>query len=275
MLSNSERDFIYSRAYIPEHLTDYVEAVSMAEAHLDDDYVYYTRGNHLIFIGYPLHKEKGDISRSYESACKRHSPATVSVISPRNLLMDEEYERNEEDVYYRLKLPIESIPQEISYMIRRATREVIIREGTFCPEHGKLVRDFIRTHNITAEYEAIFTRLEPYCAKSVHARLLEARNGDNTLSAFTIFDLGSSDHAFYLFNFRSPRHSVPGVSDLLFYEMVRISSEEGKGYLNLGLGINSGNRRFKEKWGAAVFFPHKSVTIFRKPPALDSLFGKL
>jgi hypothetical protein len=57
--------------------------------------------------------------------------------------------------------------------------------------------------------------------------------------------------------------------------MVRISSEEGKNYLNLGLGINSGNRRFKEEWGATVFFSYKSATIFRKPPALDALFSKL
>ncbi|MFZ3090961.1 MAG: hypothetical protein WA240_10125 [Nitrospirota bacterium] len=31
--------------------------------------------------------------------------------------------------------------------------------------------------------------------------------------------------------------------------MINLAKEHGKGYINLGLGVNNGIRRFKEKWG--------------------------
>ena len=58
--------------------------------------------------------------------------------------------------------------------------------------------------------------------------------------AFNIFDSGSADHCFYLFNFRSLKINVPGACDLLFYEMSRLAEAADKKTMNLGLGINSG-----------------------------------
>lgn len=274
MLSNQERNLIYDRAYIPEHLPDYVEAISSAEAHLHEDCLCYTRPNHLIFIGYPLSNLGRNIAHTYESAYERFKPETVSIIAPELWFEDREYQ-HEDDDYYRLELPLKSISVEVSYMIRRAERELTIEEGRFGREHKQLISNFIKKHNITTEYEGIFTRLHKYLKISGHARLLEARKSNNALSAFTIVDLGSSDHAFYLFNFRSSEESVPGVSDILFHEMVQLSHREGKGVINLGLGINQGNRRFKEKWGGTIFVSYRSAIINRQPLVLDSLFNKL
>ena len=41
-----------------------------------------------------------------------------------------------------------------------------------------------------------------------------------------------------------------GASDLLLIELIKFSEKHGKRYIHLGLGVNDGIRRFKEKWGA-------------------------
>jgi len=105
-------------------------------------------------------------------------------------------------------------------------------------------------------------------------RLLEARKED-VLVAFTIVDMGSANYAFYLFNFRSVEENIPGVSDLLFHEMVSLAQAELKGALNLGLGIHPGVRRFKEKWGGVPFLTHASAFVHRQPLEMGRLVDKL
>ena len=95
------------------------------------------------------------------------------------------------------------------------------------------------------------------------------------MAAFTIADMGSADYAFYMFNFRSTIDKIPGASDLLFYEMVNISQAEGKTAINLGLGIHSGIRRFKEKWGGRPFLSYSSALVRRKPMDIGKLANKL
>jgi hypothetical protein len=57
---------------------------------------------------------------------------------------------------------------------------------------------------------------------------------------------------------------VPGASDFLFDEMVRLAQSKGKRAINLGLGIHAGIRRFKEKWGGKAFLTHRSILIQRQ-----------
>ena len=61
----------------------------------------------------------------------------------------------------------------------------------------------------------------------------------------------------------------------LFLEMVRLAEREGKKAINLGLGINSGIRRFKQKWGGFPFLPYASALIRREPLDMGSLADKL
>jgi hypothetical protein len=69
---------------------------------------------------------------------------------------------------------------------------------------------------------------------------------------------------------------VPGASDLLFNEMVRLAQSEGKQAINLGLGVHRGIRRFKEKWGGEPFLNHRSVLIQRShTPDIGDLSKKL
>ena len=159
-------------------------------------------------------------------------------------------------------------------MLRRARRELQIARGSFGKEHKKLIKAFIAEHNFNSRQKYLFKHIGPYLKASGSAVLLEARKGKK-LVAFNIVDLGAADFAFYLFNFRSSKLNVPGASDLLVHEMVNLALIKGKKAVNLGLGINSGIRRFKEKWGGAPFLKYSSVFVDKREVDLGRLAKKL
>ncbi|MEJ2728682.1 MAG: hypothetical protein P8185_09245 [Deltaproteobacteria bacterium] len=266
MLNSEDSSRIYQHAYLPEHLPGYVERISGAQPHLHGNYLCFIRRTHLIFIGYPLEVPSDDTPAAYTSACKRFDPSTVALIAPEIWLDSAAVEIQPGDSYYRLDLPLKSIHPEVAYMVRRAKKELEVKYGRFGTEHKKLIRKFIRNHDLTAAQIQIFKHVGNYANHSKTARLIEARRAER-LAAFTIADMGSAKHAFYLFNFRSSKIVVPGASDLLFDAMVRLAQSEGKDAINLGLGIHAGIRRFKEKWGGVAFLPYRSAFVYRKQPA--------
>ncbi len=274
MLNSEQLSWIYQHAYLPEHLPGYVEAISGAKPHLYGNFLCFSRKRHLIFIGYPLGSKPGDLIETYDFACKHFQPSTVAIIAPRIWLPSKTFEKQPGDSYYRLDLPLGRLNPEVAYMVRRAKREVSITYGEFGKEHRRLINDFLARHELTPEQIYIFKHINRYLKDSETARLIETRK-ENRLVAFNIVDMGSVDYAFYLFNFRSVIENIPGVSDLLFYEMVSLAQSKGKGAINLGLGIHPGIRRFKEKWGGVYFLPYASALIRRQPPELKSLFDKL
>jgi hypothetical protein len=197
----------------------------------------------------------------------------VAIVAPQIWLPANAYEPGPTDRYYRLDLPIGSSKPGVTYMVRRAARQVRVTDGKFDREHRKLVERFLAAHEFSAEQTHIYKRLKQYYQKSKSACLLEARFS-NALIAFTIVDVGAADYAFYMFSIRSPA-SVPGTSDLLFRKMVDLAQAEGKKAINLGLGIHSGIRGFKEKWGGVPFLSHCSALVHKGPPDLGNLAAKL
>ncbi|MBM4327826.1 MAG: hypothetical protein FJ118_11760 [Deltaproteobacteria bacterium] len=274
MLSREEQEIVYQKAYVAEHLVHYVQAMSGADPCLHDGYLCFLKADHLIFVGYALEERAVEPEHAYESACRLFQPATVAVISPKIWFPESDAEHAVHDTCYRLTLPIGEIKPDLAYMIRRAEREVRIGRGSFGPEHKKLTEAFIAERQITAGHEEILRRLPEYVVSAPTARLLEARK-DGELVAFSVLDLGSASYLFYLFNFRSTVTYVPGASDLLFHQMVNMAEDEGKGAVNLGLGISGGVRRFKEKWGASPFLPYTALQVRRKPIGLLDMLRRL
>ena len=84
MLSSDDRSRIYRKAYLPEHLWVYVEAISGGKAHLHESYLCYVCADHLIFIGYPLESPTVDIAVALQSAWERYHPSSAAVIAPPN-----------------------------------------------------------------------------------------------------------------------------------------------------------------------------------------------
>lgn len=275
MLSNEDLNRIYQQAYLPEQLPVYVESISGAHPHLYGNYLCFTRKTHLIFVGYPLGESSEDLHQAYAAACERFDPATAALIAPDIRLPPAGLEIQPSDSYYRLRLPLKSLNPNVSYMLRRAERELEVKYGRFGKEHKRLVKDFINRHDLTGEQISIFKRVRHYMKLSKTAELLEARRSGR-LAAFTIADMGSAEYAFYLFNFRSSKIAVPGASDLLFNAMIQRAQSKGKQAINLGLGINAGIRKFKEKWGGVPFLPYHSAFVhFKRSPGLGKLADKL
>jgi hypothetical protein len=273
MLNREDSSRVYQHAYLPEHLPGYVERISGARPHLHGNYLCFSRKTHLIFIGYPLGVPTDDTPGAYTSACERFDPSTVALIAPDIWLDSAAVEVQPDDSYYRLGLPLKSIHPEVAYMVRRAKKELEVKCGRFGTEHKKLIKKFINNHDLSAAQIQVFKHIGNYVRHSKTARLIEARRAGR-LAAFTIADMGSARHAFYLFNFRSSKIVVPGASDLLFNEMVRLAQSEAKEAINLGLGIHAGIRQFKEKWGGVAFLPYRSALVYRRQSAGPEL-GKL
>jgi hypothetical protein len=275
MLKRTESDHIYQHAYVPEHLIEYVTAVSGGTPYYLQGYLCYLHQNHLIFIGYPLVDNPEKLSQVYSAACERFNPQTITLVTADLTGLPQGNETQPADRYYRLKLPLTSLDPAVAYMVRRAEKELKIEVGQFGREHKKIIKDFIRRQDLSAAQIHIFKNVSTYMKRSTSAYLLEARKSDR-LVAFCVVDLGSARYAFYQFSFRSAGQMVPGASDLLFNEMVRLAQSEGKQALNLGLGVHAGIRRFKEKWGGKAFLEHRSVFIQLKPDTdLSKLSKKL
>jgi len=273
MLTLQERKSLHDRAYVPEHLLDYVEAISGAEPFLHDDHLCFLKTRHLIFIGYPLHNESDETPRAYETACGRFRPFTAAIIAPSIWVEAAQPSGVIEDSYYELQLPLAPLKADLDYMIRRAGRELRVVIGAFGEEHEKLIKSFLAERDFSPEHREVFKQIPEYLAHSSTARVLEARKGEQ-LVAFNIVDFGSADYGFYLFNFRSLKLNVPGACDLLFYEMARLADAKRKRSLNLGLGISPGVRRFKEKWGAVPFLPYASAFVRRRRIGLFNFINR-
>jgi len=274
MLTQEDRLRIYDYACVPEHLPDYVEAVSRREGHLAGGYLCFTGGGHLVLVGYALGPTDQGPEEAFDRACGRFQPAAASLVAPEIRLSGGGVEQGAADRYYRLPLPLDRVPPGAAYMVRRARTELRVEEGVFGKAHRKIVKAFLSGRDLSPEQRRIFKRIPDYLSRSGTARLLEARRGKE-LAAFDILDLGSARYAFYLFNFRAPGVNVPGASDLLLREMAELARKEGKSVLNLGLGVNAGIRRFKEKWGGEPFLPHASATVRRKGTGMGALVRKL
>jgi hypothetical protein len=265
MLSSNEYNRIYQQAYVPEHLPDYVSAISGSEPYLFQDYLCYLYRTHLIFIGYPLADNPAEISQVYPAACERFNPQTIVLVADEQLPELEGDPTQPADQYYRLNLPLKSRSPEVAYMVRRAERELKVKIGQFGRAHKKIIKNFIGRQDLSDEQIHIFKHVKNYLKRSKTAHLLEARKADR-LVAFSIVDMGSARYAFYQFNFRSAEITVPGASDLLFNEMLQLAQSEGKQAINLGLSVHPGVRRFKQKWGGVPFLNHHSVFIQRSRP---------
>ena len=261
MINPSERAYIAEHAYLPEHLPDYVSAISKTEPFLIDDFVIHVHANHLVFVGYPLREDRVDTQfvAALDEARARFNPSATSIIGPAFPPTLKDYTPSPPDEYYRLDLTQLVIPKKTRYMLRRARREVSINIGSYGIEHKKLIKTFLQGSHFDRATRYIFQRVSEY-AKCDTVYLYEARNAHGDLIAFDIADLWSMDYAFYMFNFRSPKYNVPGVSDLLLAYIIERAQADGKRYLNLGLGIDAGIAFFKKKWGATPFLKYTAWT---------------
>jgi len=118
-----------------------------------------------------------------------------------------------------------------------------------------------------------------YVDRSPSAWVLNARDKNGKLCAFFVVELGAKNFSTYVLGSHSKRYYVSHASDLLFFEMIKLTQEQGKNIIHLGLGVNAGIRRFKEKWGGIPYLNYEFCERYygytRTVSLIKSLEGKL
>jgi hypothetical protein len=277
MLSPEERKHIFQCAYVPEHLPDYVTAVTGKEPFLFRNHVAYRQGEVLAFIGYPLEgvfTEEG-LRECLPRAVEQFRPGILSLIAPRLPDWKKPAGKGPDDAYYRIDLRSLRPRSKVMNMIRRASTEVSCEKGDHLgDEHVRLIRDFIATRKLDEGTRFILERVPDYVNSVPTAMVFSARERSGRLVAFTVAEYGAKDYGFYMFNFRSGECAVPGVSDLLLHDAMQTALARGKAFMNLGLGIHEGVAFFKKKWGADRFLDYETCTYrLTRPQFLERFFG--
>jgi hypothetical protein len=277
MITPSEREYIAEHAYVPEHLPHYVTAISRTEPFVIGNFVLHVAGSHLVFVGYPLCGDFNEVQmlEALDQAKARFEQTSFSVVAPALSPALKDCTPSQPDAYYRLDLSNLVIPKKTNNMLKRARREVTVSVGKMRWAHTWLLRNFKRRHPLDDAMRFIFEHVSTY-AQCETAVVFEARNTHGKLIAFDIADFGARQYAFYMFNFRSHKHHVPGASDLLLKHIIERAQAEGKRYLNLGLGIDAGITFFKKKWGATQFLQCVSCAQECQPQqSMGGLFDQL
>lgn len=249
-----------SEAYLPEHLTDYVLAVTGGGAGLIDGHLWYDRGDTLVLVGYPLDRNF-DVARLagvVRRALLYHRPMYLSLIAPELPPLPFEALERGSDRYFRLDLSAFAVSQKTRNMIARASRELVLSEGrALGSEHRALIRSFLERARADAAMRSIYESMPRYVERSGSSLVLDARDAAGRLVAFDVADICDGEYAFYMFNVRSGGADVPGASDLLMHELIQRARASGARYVNLGLGIDEGIEFFKRKWGGEPFMGHE------------------
>ncbi len=261
MLSPEDKKYILSNAYIPEHIPDLMIPISKGKPYLIEGYIYFLNENWIIFIGYPLDHDfrTGDLERVLDATIKKHRPKYIWLIAPEipSPLIKSCRER-ESDHYYKLELDRFAVKKDMMRAIRKASKDLGVERGrSISKEHTELISEFIEKERPKALIKELFLSMEEYVKISKDAIVLSGFDKQGGLTAFYVVEMGAFNFATYVVGCYSRNNYVPHASDLLFFEMVNLAKESGKGYIHLGLGVNEGIRRFKEKWGGVPFLRYE------------------
>jgi hypothetical protein len=261
MISPAEEEYILSRAYISEHIVSLMALISKGDPFLIEDHLGFVKDNWLILVGYPLEQtfstERTEkiIHRSLET----FRPEILWFIGPEipaSLLNT--CEERETDQYYRLDLEKVKVKTSLQRAVDKASQELTTERGhSVSKEHEALIGELLKREKLPPRVRELYRAMPDYVSNSSTACVLNARDKKGKLCAFYVIELAAKHFSTYVLGTHSKKHYVPHASDLLFLEMIKLSREHTKNTIDLGLGVNQGIRRFKEKWGGVPFLPYE------------------
>lgn len=276
MLTSDEEAYILDNAYVPEHCIRLMTHVSGGEPFLIDDFFICRKENWLILIGYPL---KDNFSPDFLEAIfarvkKEFSPEFVSLVAPQMPSdLAAGFQENESDAYYTLEAQKPVIRSPVKRNLRKARQnlKVELLSGMH-DDHQALMNEFVGRAQLPERVKRLLFKMPEFVADCDMAFVLNARDKANKLAAFYVIDLEAKRFANYIMGCHSKKNYVRGASDLLLYELINLSLEYEKSYLHLGLGVNDGIRRFKEKWGAVPTRRYEMGELALKKPSIFDTF---
>jgi hypothetical protein len=283
VITPEEEAYVSEKAYIPEHIINLMVPISKGEPFLKDDHLLFVKDNWLIFVGYPFDRNlsKAESERVAKQAVETFRPEILWFIGPEILpfLLDSGKER-ETDRYYTLDMEQAKWKPSLRRVADKASKELTVERGhSISKEHGALISELLKREELPPRVKELYRAMPDYVACSSSACALNARDKNGKLCAFFVVELGAKNFSTYVLGCHSKRHYVPHASDLLFFELINLTQEHGKHTINLGLGVNQGIRRFKEKWGATAYLNYEFCERYygstRMVSMIRSLEGKL
>ena len=268
MLTPEQERYILTHAYVPEHVVPLMTSLSGGEPFLIDDYFCCCKDDWVIFIGYPLQHEF--VCDNFEAVLERvkikFRAGRISLIAPdlpRRLIA--RCREKDSDTFYTLSTRHPVIDSAVKRNLRKAGRLLTVERAVHMGDaHDQLMQEFLSRVSPPLRVKELFFKMPQYVASARDAVVINAWDSKQTLAAFYVVDLAAKDFANYLIGCYSKSNYVLGASDLLLSELIKMSAEYGKDYMHLGLGVNSGIRRFKEKWGAKPTIRYEMCELVQK-----------
>jgi hypothetical protein len=272
MLTPEQESYILTHAYVTEHIVVLMTSLSGGEPFLIDDYFCCCKDDWVIFIGYPLQQEFAfdQFQVVLEKVKKKFKSERISLIAPElPRRLGERCREKDSDTYYTLNTRHPVIGSAVKRNLRKAGRRLAVERAVHMGDaHHQLMQEFIERVSPPLRVKELFFKMPQYVASARHAFVLNAWDSKQTLAAFYVVDFAARGFANYIVGCYSKTNYVLGASDLLLSELIKMSSEYGKGYIHLGLGVNSGIRRFKEKWGARPTLSYEMCELVEKKPLI-------
>ena len=268
MLTPDEEDYILQNAYVPEHVVGLMTYLSGGEPFLIDDHFCCRKEDWIIVVGYPLNRDyqEATLVSVLEKVKKGFGPGSLWVIAPRlPLTFEKKWQERESDHYFTLDIKTDKVPRDLKRTLGKARNLVRIERSRITGgAHRRLSQEFIERAKPHPRIKELLFRSLDYVGHSEKALVLNAWDKHNELSAFYVIDLSAQAFSTYVIGCHSKKNYAPGASDLLLFETIQISAEMNKAYIHLGLGVNEGVRRFKDKWGGKPTLPYEMAGIALK-----------
>jgi hypothetical protein len=279
MITPDEEKWILSKAYVPEHIISLMVIISKGEPSLSNGHLYYAGDTWGILVGYPLGSDFSPetFASVFRDVISRYPARPWSIIAPslsREVLAS--CGERLSDFYYTLNFDDFDSKDTLGRIAEKATSRLMVEvTRALTPEHEDLINEFVERENPGNLIREFYHAMPHYVIHSETALVLNARDFNGILSAFYVLDLAAHNFATYVAGCHSKTHYVPHASDLLFFEMVNMVREYGKGYLHLGLGVNPGIKRFKEKWGGKPSLPYEFCKYCSGIPGMRTIIDSL
>ncbi len=278
MLTSEEEAYILEHAYVPEHCISLMTLVSGGEPFLIDDYFICHKDNWIILIGYPL--EDNFNTENFEAVLskvrKKFRPDYISLVAPEmpsSLASD--CQESESDVYFTLPTQPAVIRSPVKRNLKKARQNLRVESSSRMQEdHQELMAEFIERAQPSDRVKRLLFKMPEFVVRADKAFVLNAWSKIDKLAAFYVVDFEARQFSNYIIGCHSRANYVLGASDLLLFELINMSLEFNKDYIHLGLAVNAGIRRFKEKWGGLPSRRYEMCELaFQKPSILNAIFA--
>lgn len=263
MLTKEQESFVLSKAYVPEHIPAMMSFLSGGDSLLiDNRFLAFKRDNFMIFIGYPLLTLEYDKNVEYyiKKILKKFAPTNLFIISDKSDLdFFRKCKKIEEDYYYVIEIENLSIPEKLLRLAEKNLKNFTIKvEKNTTDLHLKLTEEFLNRKELPEHIRELYLRFPDYIDLSDTTFYLSAYSNYGELAAFYVVENAAKDFSAYMIGCTSKIHNIPHASDCLMFELINLSKGWGKKFINLGLGVNEGISKFKEKWGAKRFLKYEA-----------------